>query len=162
MVRGLCAPLNPRFRRSVPNGGFRGLHVPFLGVLISGKNVFVFWGLSSVQWARWHVPFLGVLISGKNVFVFWGLSSVQWGRWHVPFLGVLISGNKVLVFWGLSSVQWAQWHVPKTGKLIFRKQGGAISGGAINRCPTHRRFHRSQIVPMHCRMFRALFSAIGR
>ena len=49
MVRGACAPINPRFRRSVPNGGFARFHVPKTGVLISGKKVLVFWGLSSVQ-----------------------------------------------------------------------------------------------------------------
>ena len=131
MVRGAVHQPNPWFWRSVPNGGFARLHVPKTGILISGKKVFVFWGLSSVQWGAVACP--------------------QNGETHFP-------KTRLGDFRGCT----ARWHVPKTGKLIFRKQCWTISGGAINRCPTHRRFHRSQTVPMHCRMFRALFSAIGR
>jgi len=71
MVRGVCIPHNPCFWQSVPNGGLLRLHVPFLGVLISGKKVLVFFGDA---WPARHVPKTGILIFGKQG---WAISGVQ-------------------------------------------------------------------------------------
>jgi hypothetical protein len=82
MVRGACAPINPRFRWSVPNGGFARFHVPKTGILISRKKVFVFFGGCM---ARWYVPKTGILISRKKVFVFFG------GAWRDNAISIIES-----------------------------------------------------------------------
>ena len=64
MVRRHAHPANTSYRGWGQKGGFARGHVPFWGILVSGKKLSAFLGLSSAGLGCVHVPFWGILVSG--------------------------------------------------------------------------------------------------
>ena len=89
MVRRHAPTSKPICGGRCQKGAKRRMHVPFWGILVFRKKLFVVWGLSSADLPRMHVPFWGILVFRKKLFAFWGLSSADLPRMHVLFWGIL-------------------------------------------------------------------------